>query len=93
MTDTEKARPRLAVVSFAVDADDREKRRALLDGMRECAVRLVEMGCPVEVVAREAEQIANDVEAAAPGPWGALEVPSSYYQRPPRTPSLHTKRD
>lgn len=52
---------RRAVVSYEVQATQEEKRRALLDGIRECAAELVSLGLLDEVIG-ELEQVANDAE-------------------------------
>jgi hypothetical protein len=52
---------RRAVVSYDVEASDAEKRRALLEGIRDCAAELVEMGAKNPALA-ELEQVANDAE-------------------------------
>lgn len=50
------------VVHYTVDASDSEKRKALLEGIRDCATELVELGFLSDAVT-ELEQVANDVEA------------------------------
>jgi hypothetical protein len=52
---------RRAVVSYAVDDGPVEKRQALINGIRECATELVELGYTREAIA-ELEQVANDAE-------------------------------
>lgn len=52
---------RRAIVSYPIDATPQEKRRALLDGIRECGVELIENGFTEDAI-RELEQVANDIE-------------------------------
>jgi len=54
--------PRKAVVSYALDDPPEVKRRRLLDGIRECACELVELGAECGAITDELEQVANDVE-------------------------------
>lgn len=53
---------RRAVVSYAIGDTDAEKRRALKDGIRECATELISLGLSVGEVVSELEQVANDAE-------------------------------
>lgn len=52
---------RKSIVSYPVAATPQEKRRALLDGIRECGAELIENGFTKDAV-RELEQVANDIE-------------------------------
>jgi hypothetical protein len=53
---------RKAVVSYAIDASRLDKRRQLLEGFRDCAVELRELGVDRRDIVDELEQVANDVE-------------------------------
>lgn len=50
---------RRAVVSYSTEATVLEKRRALLDSIRDCATELVELGLK-DAAINELEQVAND---------------------------------
>jgi hypothetical protein len=67
---------RRVVVSYRVDASVDERTNALMEGIRECAVELVELGAPTERIVDELEQVANDVEA------GRLMAAESELERP-----------
>lgn len=54
--------PRKAVVSYALDASPLDKRRQLLEGFRDCAYELRELGVSRRDIVNELEQVANDVE-------------------------------
>jgi hypothetical protein len=51
-----------AVVKYEVGATRGEKKQAIYDGLRDCAAELLELDVPIDVIAREFEQVANDVE-------------------------------
>lgn len=53
---------RRAVVSYGVNASLADKRNTLLEGIRDCAAELVELGTLTEKIVDELEQVANDVE-------------------------------
>lgn len=54
---------RRAVVSYAVDETPGGRRMALVNGLADIAAELIEIGIDSrEDIAREFEQIANDVE-------------------------------
>jgi hypothetical protein len=54
---------RKAVVSYAVEDTLDTKRRAVLDGIRDCAAELIELDTPPPQIVAELEQVANDIES------------------------------
>ncbi|HEY1690083.1 MAG TPA: hypothetical protein VGF95_14605 [Solirubrobacteraceae bacterium] len=59
---SEPARTRKAVVSYALADSSDVKRQALLDGMRDCAAELLELGESRESLNDAIEQLGSDVE-------------------------------